>query len=102
MFVGYQSAGTRGRLLCDGARQIKLIGQMVNVAAKIERLDSMSAHADVNEIRRWLTGFTRPPKMTFIVHGEPPAAEALEKKIQAELKWPTHIAKHLERVELDI
>jgi metallo-beta-lactamase family protein len=102
MFVGFQAAGTRGRLLCDGAKQIKMLGQMVSVAAKIERLDSMSAHADANEILRWLKGFTEPPKMTYIVHGEPVAAEALEKKIQDELKWPTHIAKHLERVELDI
>ena len=102
MFVGFQGAGTRGRLLVDGAKQIKLLGQIVNVSAKIERLDSMSAHADAGEILRWLQGFTQPPKMTFIVHGEPAAAEALEKKIQSELKWPTHIAKYLERVELDI
>jgi metallo-beta-lactamase family protein len=102
MFVGYQSAGTRGRVLCDGAKQIKMLGQVVNVAAKIERVDSMSAHADSNEILRWLKGFTQPPKMTFIVHGEPAAAGALEARIQAELKWPTHIARHLERVELDI
>jgi len=102
MFVGFQGAGTRGRLLVDGAKQIKLLGQIVNVSAKIERLDSMSAHADASEILRWLQGFKQPPKMTFIVHGEPAAAEALEKKIQGELKWPTHIAKYLERVELDI
>jgi metallo-beta-lactamase family protein len=100
MFVGFQSAGTRGRLLCDGAKQIKMLGQVVDVAAKIERLDSMSAHADAGEILRWLKGFTLPPKMTFIVHGEPAAAEALDKKIQAELKWPTHVAQYLERVEI--
>jgi metallo-beta-lactamase family protein len=102
MFVGFQGAGTRGRLLVDGAKQIKMLGGVVNVAAKIERLDSMSAHADANEIMRWLKGFAQPPAMTFIVHGEPAAAEALEKRIQGELKWRTHIAKHLERVELDI
>ena len=102
MFVGYQSAGTRGRLLCDGAKQIKMLGQIVNVHATIERLDSMSAHADTNEIMRWLKNFTQPPQMTFIVHGEPPAAEALEQRIRSELKWPTHVAKHLERVDLNI
>jgi len=102
MFVGYQSAGTRGRVLCDGARQIRMLGQAVNVAAKIERVDSMSAHADSNEILRWLKAFTQPPKMTFIVHGEPAPAGALEARIRAELKWPTHIAQYLERVELDI
>jgi metallo-beta-lactamase family protein len=102
MFVGYQSSGTRGRLLCDGAKQIKMLGQIVNVHATIERLDSMSAHADTNEILRWLTNFTQPPHMTFIVHGEPPAAAALEQRIRSELKWPTHVAKHLERVDLNI
>src|SRR5205085_1362465 len=71
MFVGYQSAGTRGRLLADGAKQLKMLGGIVNVAARIERLDSMSAHADVDEILRWLKGFAQPPAMTFIVHGEP-------------------------------
>jgi metallo-beta-lactamase family protein len=100
MFVGFQSAGTRGRLLCDGAKQVKMLGQIVNVNAKIEQLDSMSAHADAGEILRWLKGFRTAPGMTFIVHGEPSAAEALEKRIQAELKWPTHIAKYLERVEI--
>jgi metallo-beta-lactamase family protein len=100
MFVGFQAAGTRGRLLCDGAKQIKMLGEIVDVAAKIERLDSMSAHADSQEILQWLKGFTSPPRMTFIVHGEPAAADALEKKIQTELKWPTHVAKYLEQVEL--
>ena len=62
----------------------------------------MSAHADANEILRWLKGFTQAPQMTFIVHGEPSAADALQKRIQAELKWPTHVAKHFERVDLNI
>lgn len=102
MFVGYQAAGTRGRMLCDGVKQIKIQGVVVPVAAKVERIDSMSAHADANEILRWLKGFSKPPKMTYLVHGEPAGLEALEKKIQTELKWPTHIAKYLERVELDL
>ena len=100
MFVGFQAAGTRGRMLCDGAKQIKMLGQIVNVNAKIEQLDSMSAHADANEILRWLKYFNTPPRMTFIVHGEPAAATALEKRIQADLGWPTHVAKYLERVEI--
>jgi metallo-beta-lactamase family protein len=62
----------------------------------------MSAHADANEILRWLKGFTQPPHTTYIVHGEPPAANALAARIQAELKWSTHVAKHFERVDLNI
>ena len=102
MFVGFQAAGTRGRLLCDGAKQIKLVGQVVSVGARIERVDSMSAHADSNEILRWLKNFTQPPQTTYIVHGEPLAADALAKRIQAELKWSTHVAQHFERVDLNI
>jgi metallo-beta-lactamase family protein len=102
LFVGYQAAGTRGRALCEGAKQIKLHGQFVPVAARIERIDSMSAHADVNEIMRWLSGFERPPAMTYLVHGEPAPLQALASRIAAERKWPVHIARHLERVDLNL
>jgi metallo-beta-lactamase family protein len=100
LFVGYQAAGTRGRQLVDGAREIKLLGRTYPVAAHVERIDSMSAHADAGEILRWLSGFERPPLMTYLVHGEPAAATALAARITAELHWPVHIAVHLERVEL--
>ena len=73
MFVGYQAAGTRGRLLVDGATEIKLLGRTYPVAARVERIDSMSAHADYSESMRWLSGFTRPPAMTYLVHGDPVA-----------------------------
>jgi metallo-beta-lactamase family protein len=102
LFVGYQSEGTRGRLLCDGAKRIKIQGQEVPVAARIERLDNMSAHADAGEIMRWLSGFTLPPAMTYLVHGEPGGLEALGARIHTELGWPLHIAKYLERVELPL
>jgi metallo-beta-lactamase family protein len=100
LFVGYQSAGTRGRQLCDGARKVKIQGQEVAVAARVERIDSMSAHADVGEIMRWLSAFSRPPVMTCLVHGEPAALEGLASRIRADLGWPTHIAKYLEKIEL--
>jgi metallo-beta-lactamase family protein len=100
LFVGYQAAGTRGRLLCDGAREIKMHGHMIRVAARIERIDSMSAHADSGEILRWLSGFTKPPAMTYLVHGEPSGLEGLQARIAAKLGWPTHIAKYLETVEV--
>jgi len=100
LFVGYQAAGTRGRLLVDGAKQIRIQGREVPVAARIERIDSMSAHADAGEIMRWLDGFERPPAMTYLVHGEAPALEALRARIATERRWPVHVARHHERVEI--
>ncbi len=100
MFVGSQAEGTRGRQLASGAKTVRLKGRDVPVASRIERLDSMSAHADANEILRWLSGFTKAPSMTYLVHGEPDAAEALRARILRERGWPVHVAKHEERVEL--
>ena len=100
MFVGFQAEGTRGRQLTSGAKTVRIKGREVPVAARIERLDSMSAHADANEILRWLSGFTKAPSMTYLVHGEPAAAEALEARIVRERGWAVHVARHKERVEL--
>ena len=98
LFAGYQGAGTRGRRLVDGEKSVKIHGEWVPVNATIERIDSMSAHADANEIMRWLKGFTRPPQQTFIVHGEPAAQDALAARIHAELGWSTKAPEHREQV----
>jgi metallo-beta-lactamase family protein len=101
LFVGYQAVGTRGRALCDGAKTLHIHGRDVPVAARVERIDSMSAHADANEIMRWLSGFTRAPRRTFLVHGEASALKALAARITRERGWDVHIAVHRERVDLD-
>ena len=101
LFVGYQSAGTRGRALVDGAKEVRMLGRAIPVAAQIERLDSMSAHADAGEIMRWLSGFSRPPRTVFLVHGEPVALDALAARIRSERGWPVHIAVHRETMSLD-
>jgi metallo-beta-lactamase family protein len=99
LFVGYQAAGTRGRSLVDGAPTVRLKGRDIPVAARIEQLDSMSAHADVTEILRWLDGFTKAPSMTYLVHGEPPALTALRARVAAR-GWNAHVPEHGERVEI--
>lgn len=100
LFVGYQAVGTRGRSLVDGAAEVRLKGRDVVVRARVEKLDSMSAHADVTEVLRWLRGFKRPPRMTYLVHGEPPALRALAGRVKTELQWPVHVAEYEARVEL--
>ncbi len=100
LFAGYQGAGTRGRRLVDGETTVKIHGQWVPVAARIEQIDSMSAHADADEIMRWLRGFAAPPQRTFIVHGEPDAQDALAARIKVELGWSCHAPEYGERAEL--
>ncbi len=100
VFVGYQAAGTRGRALVDGVKTVKIHGQLVPVAAEIDRIDSMSAHADASEILRWLRNFEAPPSRTFLVHGEFDAMVALQQQIDRDLGWQTKIPEHLETVEL--
>jgi metallo-beta-lactamase family protein len=60
----------------------------------------LSAHADADEILRWLRGFREPPRRTFITHGEPTAADVLRARIQDELGWNCRVPEHLEKVEL--
>ena len=100
LFAGYQGEGTRGRRLVDGEKRIKIHGEWIQVAATIERIDSMSAHADAGEIMHWLHGFTKPPIQTFIVHGEPTAQDALGARIHEELGWNPVAPEHRQRVEL--
>jgi len=102
LFVGYQGAGTRGRQLVDGAQYVKMFGQQVPVHARIEKIDAMSSHADSGEIIRWLRTFPRAPKMTYLVHGEIVAQDALKAKITKELGWNVEIPSHGQKVELPL
>ncbi len=87
LFSGFQAAGTRGRKLLDGAREVKIHGKWLPVNAEVSNLPMLSAHADSDELMRWLSGFRRKPRRVFIVHGEPEAAEALRERIGRELGW---------------
>ena len=91
LFSGYQGEGTLGRELLEGAPTVSIFGQEIPVAARIDKINSLSAHADQGEILHWLSFFKTPPKKTFIVHGEPPAQQALQAKIKEELGWDTII-----------
>lgn len=86
----------------DGAKEIKIHGEMVPVRAQIRAMESFSGHADSEEIMRWLKTFEEPPKLTFIVHGESGASHALAEKIQRELGWKTHVPEYLESVKLRV
>jgi metallo-beta-lactamase family protein len=100
LFAGFQAGGTRGASLVQGADAIKIHGEYVPVRAEVHQLQNLSAHADAAEILGWLAGFNRPPRRTYITHGEPEAADALRKRIQEELKWTCEIPDYLQRDSL--
>jgi len=101
MFVGYQAAGTRGASMIGGATEVRMFGGMVPIHADVEVLHGLSAHADYAEMLDWLGGYETAPRRTFIVHGEPEAATALEQRISRQLQWHCHIPDYRERVTLD-
>lgn len=100
LFSGYQSGGTRGAKLLQGADTIKIHGEMVPVRAEVLALDNLSAHADYAEIIEWLAQTKLAPARTFVTHGEPAAADALRGHIEERLGWPCSVPDYLESVAL--
>lgn len=88
LFAGFQAGGTRGAAMMAGTKSIKIHGEYMPVRAHVHNLDMLSAHADADEIMRWLSGFKKPPRMTFVTHGEPVSSDALRHRIEEELGWP--------------
>jgi metallo-beta-lactamase family protein len=100
LLVGFQSIGTRGRALQEGAPTIRIHGQSVPVRAKVATIDGLSAHADREEILRWLSGFRHPPAQTYIVHGEPQPAQSLADTLRTRLGWNAQVGRDRETVPL--
>lgn len=101
LFAGFQAAGTRGAAMLAGAESIKIHGSYFPVKARVENLSMLSAHADADGIMRWLKGFQRPPKLTFITHGEPTASDALRHRVEEELGWNCIVPDLMQRATLD-
>jgi len=100
LFAGFQAGGTRGASLVGGSDSVKIHGAEIPVRAEVANLDMLSAHADADEILRWLGGFRRPPKTCFITHGEPPAADALRRRIGESLGWNCVVPDYRDEVDL--
>ena len=100
LFTGFQAAGTRGEALVNGARQVKVFGQQVPIRATVECLDSLSAHADADELVDWLAKMPAPPKAVSVVHGEALAADALRRRLHDELGWRGSVPSHGQTISL--
>jgi metallo-beta-lactamase family protein len=101
LLVGFQAPGTRGRLLQDGARAVRIFGEDVPVHARVEAIHGLSAHADADGLLRWLGTATGRPRRVFVVHGDPGPADTLAARIRAELGWEAAVPDYLERLSLD-
>jgi len=98
ILAGFQAEGTRGRALQEGAKTLNLFGQAVPVSAEIVEMGQFSAHAGHSELLRWLGALPAAPKQTYLTHGEPPAAQALQSAIQDKFHWRVAVARYLDTV----
>ena len=87
LFVGYQAVGTLGRVIVDGAKEVKLFNEEIEVKASIDTLPGISGHADKMGLINWLHGFEVKPKVVFVNHGDPDAADAFTKCLNEELGY---------------
>jgi len=100
LLVGFQAAGTRGRLLVDGAAHVRMFGRDVPVRAEVAEV-SMSIHADRDELCEWLASADRRPDVVYLVHGEAAPSEALAAAVASRLGWDAVVPRLGERVRLD-
>lgn len=101
LMVGYQAVGTRGRLLLEGAKSVKMLGEIIPVRARVASIRGLSAHGDCAEILRWMKTTPGKPKLTFLVHGEEDSIAAMGARVTQELGWAWRAPKYLETFELE-
>ena len=100
VFVGYQAAGTVGRRIQDGEREVRIMKNWIPVRCHVEKVEGFSAHADWKAVLRWLSGLHAPPRMLFTTHGEPDAAEAMAGHIREKFGWNVIVPQYQQSVEL--
>jgi len=100
LFVGYQAAGTLGRILVDGVGEVRIHGRMHPVEARIEQIHGLSAHADRGELLGWLRGLGPDPRKVFVVHGEAGRAERFAEFLRDEADWDVVVPDYKDTVKL--
>jgi len=101
LFPGYQATGTLGRQIVDGAKEVRILGQKYPVKARIAQINGFSAHADRDELFRWLSGLRRPPLHLFVTHGEPEVAQYFADFMKEKTGWAVSVPKYQDGVTLD-
>ena len=101
LLSGYQAGGTRGSLLAGGATELRIFGEDVPIRAEVIALESLSSHADANQVLDWMRTASTPPRMTYVTHGEPLASDRLRFRIQDELHWKVRVPRDGQTVDLE-
>jgi metallo-beta-lactamase family protein len=101
LFIGYQATGTLGRQIVEGAPRVRILGEYLPVEAKIKQIHGFSAHADRDELLRWLSGLKAAPRRVFITHGEAEAAESFAGYLSQKTGWKTLIPHYKQEVNLE-
>ncbi len=101
LFVGYQAAGTLGRQIVDGAEEVRILGQRHPVRARVAQIHGFSAHADRDELFRWLSGLQEPPRQVFVVHGEAEAAGHFAGFLREKTGWNVSVPQYRDEVMLE-
>lgn len=101
LFVGYQAQGTLGRQILDKNPEVRILGQIYPLKARVEQVHGFSAHADRKEILEWLRHLKSAPRKIFLVHGEKQIAEVFRDYLTAQLGWPVVVPEYQQVVEID-
>jgi metallo-beta-lactamase family protein len=101
VFVGYQAAGTRGRRILNGEKEVKILGQWVPVRCRVEQIKSFSAHADWQEIIHWLERMELPLRRVFVTHGEPGASESMAGHIRERFGWNVTVPSYGDKITIE-
>ena len=101
LFVGYQAGGTLGRQIIDGKSEVRILGQRHPVKARVVQIQGFSAHADKDELFRWVSGLKEPPRRVFVTHGEPDSARRFADFVKDKTGWDTSVPSYQDTVVLD-
>jgi metallo-beta-lactamase family protein len=100
LFPGFQAQGTRGALIAQGAKEVKIHGMYVPIRAKVYQIRGFSAHADQQELLDWAGGHGTKPRQTVLTHGEPAASDALRRRLEETLRVPVQIPGHNDQIKV--
>jgi metallo-beta-lactamase family protein len=100
LFVGYQAEGTLGRQIVEGKPEVRILGKLYPVRARVAQIQGFSAHADRADLLRWLEAFREPPRHLFLTHGEKQASQSIAEILKSRKGWKVEIPQYLQEWEL--